>query len=364
MKYPLLSLGQLTKIRTGKLDANAANENGAYPFFTCAVKPLLINTAAFDCKAVLVAGNGDLNVKYYEGKFNAYQRTYVIECLDESKLFPKYLYLFLDKYVAKLREQAIGGVIKYIKLENLSDAKIPLLPLADQKRIAEILDKASEIKAKREQAIAKLDELAQSTFFEMFGDVKNKVTLKSICDLITDGTHYTPTYADNGYVFLSAKNVTSRHIDWVNVKYIGEELHCELQKRVSPKLGDVLLAKNGTTGVAAIVNEDVIFDIYVSLALLRPSKNILTTYLHAALNSVEVKRQFNAALKGVGVPNLHLVEIRNALIPLPSLDEQKVFEVKLKKMNLMRTKIEEQYRDIATTIASLQHQAFTSGFNA
>ncbi len=72
-------LGRLTRIRTGKLDANAADENGAYPFFTCAVEPLRINKEAFDCKAVLVAGNGALNVKYYEGKFNAYQRTYVIE---------------------------------------------------------------------------------------------------------------------------------------------------------------------------------------------------------------------------------------------------------------------------------------------
>jgi type I restriction enzyme S subunit len=64
-------LGELTRIRTGKLDANAADEDGAHPFFTCAIEPLRINTPAFDCKAVLVAGNGDLNVKYFEGKFNA-----------------------------------------------------------------------------------------------------------------------------------------------------------------------------------------------------------------------------------------------------------------------------------------------------
>jgi len=94
-------LGDLTRIRTGKLDANAADENGIYPFFTCAVEPLRINTPAFDCKAVLVAGNGDLNVKYYEGKFNAYQRTYVIESLDECALVPRFLYAFLDLYVSR-----------------------------------------------------------------------------------------------------------------------------------------------------------------------------------------------------------------------------------------------------------------------
>jgi len=188
MSYPIFTLGELTRIRTGKLDANAANENGLYPFFTCAVQSLSINTAAFDCKAVLVAGNGDLNVKYYEGKFNAYQRTYVIESLDESKLLPKYLYLFLDKHVEKLREQSIGGVIKYIKLGNLTEAKIPLLPLAEQKRITEVLDKAAAIKAKREKAIAKLDELAQSTFVEMFGDFDKVInhTVKPLAQLIQD----------------------------------------------------------------------------------------------------------------------------------------------------------------------------------
>ena len=120
------SLGALTRIRTGKLDANAADEDGSYPFFTCAVEPLRINTPAFDCKAVLVAGNGDLNVKYYEGKFNAYQRTYVIESLDESALVPQFLYAFLDLYMSELRKQAIGGVIKYIKLPYLTDAVVQL----------------------------------------------------------------------------------------------------------------------------------------------------------------------------------------------------------------------------------------------
>lgn len=130
------SLGGLTRIRTGKLDANAADEEGAYPFFTCAVEPLRINTPAFDCKAVLVAGNGDLNVKYYEGKFNAYQRTYVIESLNESVLVPRFLYAFLDLYVSELRKQAIGGVIKYIKLPYLTDAEVQLPSLDSQRSFA------------------------------------------------------------------------------------------------------------------------------------------------------------------------------------------------------------------------------------
>ena len=97
--------------------------------------------------------------------------------------------------------------------------------------------------------------------------------LKDLCTIdITDGTHKTPTYADEGYIFLSSKNVTSGVIDWENVMYIPESLHNELYKRIAPQKNDILLAKNGSTGVAAIVDRDEVFDIYVSLALIRPDE--------------------------------------------------------------------------------------------
>src|SRR5690606_38308431 len=98
-------------------------------------------------------------------------------------------------------------------------------------------------------------------FFEK-GDNWETKLLKDVCEKITDGTHQTPKYFEEGYIFLSSKNVTSGFIDWDNVKYIDEKQHFEMQKRVSPKKGDILLAKNGTTGVAAMVDRDVVFDIY------------------------------------------------------------------------------------------------------
>ncbi len=152
-------LGDLTRIRTGKLDANAADADGAHPFFTCAVEPLRINTPAFDCKAVLVAGSGDLNVKYFEGKFNAYQRTYVIECLDESVLVPKFLYAFLDLYVSELRKQAIGGVIKYIKLPYLTDAVVQLPTDEWQREFARRVTAVESLKTAQRASLAELDAL-------------------------------------------------------------------------------------------------------------------------------------------------------------------------------------------------------------
>jgi type I restriction enzyme S subunit len=172
MKSLAVNLGDFTKIKTGKLDANASSEDGEYPFFTCAQQPLRISSYSYDCECVLIAGNGDLNVKYYEGKFDAYQRTYIVEVLPEKqdKLHLRYAYHFLETYLDTLREQSIGGIIKYIKMGNLTDAQIPLPPLDEQKRIAAILDAADALRAKRRQSIAQLDALIQSTFLDLFGD--------------------------------------------------------------------------------------------------------------------------------------------------------------------------------------------------
>ena len=166
-----VKVGDITKIKTGKLDANAASEDGEYPFFTCSREPLRISLYSYDCECVLVAGNGDLNVKYYNGKFDAYQRTYIIEDNSDGKLYMQYLYLFMEGYVEELRRQAIGGVIKYIKLGNLTDAMIELPSVEEQKNIVEILFKTKQVLEHREEELEKLNELIKARFVEMFGDV-------------------------------------------------------------------------------------------------------------------------------------------------------------------------------------------------
>jgi type I restriction enzyme S subunit len=155
-------LGQLAKIRTGKLDANASSDDGMYPFFTCAVETLRINVAAFDTKAILVAGNGDLNVKYYEGKFNAYQRTYVIESLDESIVSPRFLHGFLNIFVGRLREQAIGGVIKYIKLGMLTEAEVALPSIRDQEEYVARVEKIEKMRTRLLLSKSQLNHLFSS----------------------------------------------------------------------------------------------------------------------------------------------------------------------------------------------------------
>ena len=165
-----VKIGDLTNIKTGKLDANAASKEGLYPFFTCSREPLKISTYSYDCECVLVAGNGDLNVKYYNGKFDAYQRTYIIEDNGSGKLYMPYLYYFMEGYIEELRKQAIGGVIKYIKLANLTDAMIQLPSIDEQRKIVEILEKTKRILDKRKEEINDLNLLISARFVEMFGD--------------------------------------------------------------------------------------------------------------------------------------------------------------------------------------------------
>ncbi len=165
-----VKLGELTKIRTGKLDANASSPDGEYPFFTCSKEPLKISSYSYDCECVLVAGNGDLNVKYYNGKFDAYQRTYIIEDNSNGRLYLPYLYYFMNGYVEELRKLSIGGVIKYIKLRNLTDALIELPDIETQKYIVSILSKIKELIDSRYQELKILENLIKARFVEMFGD--------------------------------------------------------------------------------------------------------------------------------------------------------------------------------------------------
>lgn len=167
--------------------------------------------------------------------------------------------------------------------------------------------------------------------------------MKSICEVITDGTHKTPNYTDDGFIFLSSKNVTSGKIDWQNTMYIPENLHNELYSRIAPQINDILLAKNGTTGIAALVERDYIFDIYVSLALIRViNQHVLPEYVLQVIRSPYVQSYFKGSLKGIGVPNLHLEQIRNTLIPIPPLLIQKSIVSALKHFLELMSKVETQ----------------------
>ena len=173
-----VKLGDYVKISTGKLDANASSLDGKYPFFTCSKTPLKIDSYSYDCECVLIAGNGEINAKYYHGKFDAYQRTYIIESKDNSKLLVKYIYYFMLFYIDILKEESIGGVIKYIKLNNLTDAEIPLVSIEEQELIIQCFEMLYSAIGRNEQILINSEEVIKSRFVEIFGDpIKNNKNL-------------------------------------------------------------------------------------------------------------------------------------------------------------------------------------------
>ncbi len=118
-----INLNDIVNLKTGKKDANAANENGIYPFFTCSEKESNIDVYSFNQEAILIAGNGNMSVKYFNGKFDAYQRTYVI---NSSKYF-YYLYLYYKNFIGNISVGAKGSVIKFLTKSMLLDIDLPIL---------------------------------------------------------------------------------------------------------------------------------------------------------------------------------------------------------------------------------------------
>ena len=246
-----VKLGQLVYIQTGKLDANEAVPGGKYPFFTTAKEISCINEYAYDDEVVLVAGNGDLNVKYYKGKFNAYQRTYILT--SNSNVRMKYLYYFLDKYIEVLRYQSIGGVIKYIKLNNLSDAQIPTRSTIEQDKIIRILEKLDNEIIIRNKQLSELSNLVKSRFNEMFGDpILNdmgwEVTkLGELTNKISSGN--TPkggsqVYVDKGIMFFRSQNVWKNKILLDDIAYIDDQTNRNMKDTILEH-GDLLITKTG-----------------------------------------------------------------------------------------------------------------------
>jgi type I restriction enzyme S subunit len=279
-------------------------------------------------------------------------------------LLPKFFFYHLQ--AAKLDSL---GYARHYKLLKELEITYPARP--EQQRIVGILDEAFEGIAKARANAEKNLQNARALFeshlqslFTQRGEGWVERPLKDVCDRITDGTHQTPTYYDDGVVFLSSRNVTSGIINWNDIKYIDAKQHLEMHKRVAPRPNDILLAKNGTTGVAAIVDKDITFDIYVSLALLRAKGEILPRLLLHFINSPVAKQQFNRRLKGIGVPNLHLEEIREVVVSFPkSLAEQSATVTKLDTLREETQRLASLYeRKLAGLEAlkkSLLHQAFT-----
>ena len=291
------------------------------------------------CQAddILIARYGASIGKILTGLSGAYNVAIMRAIPDTHMLQKKYLYYYLKSPYFQTAILNVGSRAAQagFNKEDLSKLEIKCPLLSEQDSIIDILQKVESIIGKRKKELIFLGELVKARFVEMFGTLHDNengfdiVTIEDVCSLIKDGTHQTPQYTEDkkeGYKFLSSKNVMSQKVDWTNIKYIPAELHEKLYATIKPQRNDILMSKNGVNyGVAAVNDTDEVFDIYVSLALLRPKKIIDPVFLKCVINNPETKWQFDSSIKGIGVPNLHLGEIKKTRMFLPPIELQNQF---------------------------------------
>lgn len=169
--YPPAKLRDYVTFITGKLNSNAAKKNGIYPFFTCSQDTSLIDTFSFDTECVLLGGNnanGIYPIFYYNGKFDAYQRTYVIQSLDKRKLINRYLFYALKLQLELLRSISTGAATKFLTLTILNEIEIPVPSLPTQQKIVAILSPYDDLIENNTRRIKILEEMAQDIYREWF----------------------------------------------------------------------------------------------------------------------------------------------------------------------------------------------------
>jgi type I restriction enzyme S subunit len=287
-----------------------------------------------------------------------------------GKIEPRYLrhIVVSDMFHAQFMRtvSGVGGSLLRARPAQVASIEISLPSLEEQKRIAEILDQAEELRTKRREAIAQLDTLPQSIFLEMFGDPlhsqkrANNVCLSEVTINITDGTHLTPRFINAGVPFIFVKNIKNGDIDFQTDKFISQEEHQRLYKRCPVEEGDILYTTVGATyGQAASVGSFTKFAFQRHIAHLKPDKNkILTQFLGTIMQLPCVKSQADRWARGAAQPTINLKELREFVIPLPPLPLQQEFAHRIEAVEKLKAAHRASLSELDALFASLQHRAF------
>ena len=250
-----------------------------------------------------------------------------------NKVKPEYLYYFLRSKRNKFINDGVGGAQPNISAGYLKKVSMELPILEKQKEIIDVLNRIVAVIEMRKQELIKLDDLIKARFVELFGDPEIgtcNYSLRRLGDLsnkISDGVHAKPEYVEDGRPFLSVVNINKRKVDFTECKYVSEEAYQKMIKSTHPEKGDVLYTKVGATyGIPAYVDTDIEFCLYVSVCLIKPKHDeINARFLALQMDMPFIKHQADSRIKGIGVPDLHLNQIREFLIICPPREMQNKF---------------------------------------
>lgn len=278
----------------------------------------------------------------------------------------RYLMYQLQNMRPFLEKEARGVAQKGIYLKQVSQLDIKLPELEHQMQIVKVLDKASKLIFLRRQQLAKLDELVKARFVEMFGEPSSnpmgwlQTTVGAECYYIKDGPHksLTDVGMENGYPFISVRNIVNGYIDFSTAKYISEADYKDAIKKCCPEKGDILYSKGGTTGIAKLVDIDIKFANWVHLAVLKFNHNEFNgSFFEKMLNCDYCYKQSQMLTKGIANRDLVLSAMAQIKIYKPPIllqnqfaafvervDQQKqTVQQSLEKLELMKKALMQEY---------------------
>jgi len=288
----------------------------------------------------------------------------------KEQVFPKYLQyiLFVGHQfgLTSAFQNKTTGIINLQLPKYLEGIQIPLPPLPQQQKIANILDAADALRQNDKALIAKYDELTQALFLDMFGDpVSNpkgweEKSLNELCTKITDGTHDTPLRLTEGIKFITGKHIRPFVIDYDNSDYVTEEVHNEIYRRCNPEYGDILYTNIGVNFATAAMNTvDYEFSMK-NVALLKYKRELLNgRFLESILNNGFFKDRLKRAF-GIGGAQqfLSLSNIKSIMVLNPPLDLQNQFAERVAVIEEQKAIAQKSLEHSESLFNSLLQKAF------
>ncbi|NJN25194.1 MAG: restriction endonuclease subunit S [Cyclobacteriaceae bacterium] len=365
MDWEEVEWNEVLTIRNGKNQKAVADPNGKYPIYGSGGVMGYANDFLCDEGTTIIGRKGSINKPIFVNKKFWNVDTAFGLCPLE-RMDNKFFYYFCTTYNFLKHNKAT--TLPSLTKADLLKIKIPLPPLATQRKIAAILDEADKVRRLNKQLIEKYDALTQSLFLDMFGDpVTNpkgweKVKLSEVCTKITDGTHHSPEPQSEGFPYVTAKHVKKSGLDFYSKpSYVDEESHKEIYKRCTPEYGDILYIKDGaTTGIACINTFREPISMLSSLALLKLKKgNIGNYYLCYWLNHSGIKAKLiSEFMSGAAIQRYTLKKINSFSLTIPPINLQNQFAERVQAIEQQNAQAQASLQKSEELFGSLLQRAF------
>lgn len=350
---------EVLTIINGKNQSAVVDENGEYPIYGSGGIMGYANNWLCPENCVIIGRKGNINKPIFvETKFWNVDTAFGLNA-NKEYLLPKFLYYFCLDYNFERHNKAV--TIPSLTKADLLKIDIPLPPKSTQLAIVSELDKINELIRLKKEQLKDFDNLAQSLFYEMFGDpVENEKgwevkKLGDICTDITDGDHMPPPKSEIGIPFITISDIDkdTRCLNFENTFYVPEDYYNNLKENRKPQKGDLLYTVTGSYGIPVIVKTDKKFCFQRHIALLRPNKEILSTiFLCYWVLSDGVKFMADKVATGIAQKTVGLNSIRKFSCILPPLPLQRLFAQRIEQIEREKSEVQKSIQDLETLLAS------------